>query len=802
MSIELQIQSSILGAITARAVQARLRTRCFDPIASVYVDHADVAATPVELIAANAAVRLRVPLDVFVVRREDVLAAPNGVPAGATVPAKTVVVVLEMAAIGAVVSLQCVDAEGAGAAKAAIVQAIGSPVTSDLTATLRQLGMAAPSSSRVELIGSIVAIRFEPAGAPAAHLFPGHEWGLFLDGASVEQLAESKVTKGLKSRIPSLTTDAHWRPAGDKPHVDIDYAGKVPLPDPFAGDVDGWIGCDFSLTPPPLQGLRTTVHWSLHINLGDFVPELLVTLVEVMIESSMDPTQFGGTPIGDHAFTVDSPLPNVSFGGARFGYISVVASPAGMTIGGAVRLPLDPSRETVKPSVHQFGLPYRLDFCSLLAKTGSGAPKKTASLGEVTTSGRVWLDDGGAFCDVDIVSPSDGIKPYLSQPGAGAVAETHEIRIVIPSLVALGITESVRFIVRTARGVRLVDLGIPPPATLDANGNVTNALLEYIDDCFYIPVGSSDEHGINWGIGVSQLTPPLPDWTTYLDRQRGIDVQLVTVSALEPGELIQFRSRDHAVDVTADRNGRALLPVLLPVTSRQEPASLIRVNRRSIAGHVTVRTAIFMDQVSLPAGRQHRLVSLPQGRAVLTTEFKNHIDVHEIGSFGAPILLKRETSRVEESIGGMAHADANQKRVPARTRDIVQRESHETIGSQTRPSHGEIALDPQPLPPDEKIALNPQPLPPRETGALAHSPSLARINLRGTKSLIAVPGFAEAPIALATMADGSMLILDLSDGTPRVSGTFAGPIGALDVAGDWGVAASPNRLSIYRVTRG
>ena len=35
MSIELQIQSSILAAIAARAVQARLLATCFQPIGAV-----------------------------------------------------------------------------------------------------------------------------------------------------------------------------------------------------------------------------------------------------------------------------------------------------------------------------------------------------------------------------------------------------------------------------------------------------------------------------------------------------------------------------------------------------------------------------------------------------------------------------------------------------------------------------------------------------------------------------------------------------------------------------------------------
>ena len=788
MSIELQLQSSILGAITARLVQARLRTTCFAPIASVYIDHADVADTPIEIIAANTTVQIRVPIDVFIVRREDILAAPNGVPAGATVSAGTVVIVLEMTAIGAVVSLRCIDADlgslgltlgaNAPAAQVAIIDAVGAPMTSNLTEALKQLGMPVPMFSKVELISGIVAIRFEPDGNAVEHLFPGQDWGMFLDGVSVEKLAMSKVPKDLTSFITSLVIDAHWRPAGSTPHVDLDYTGKAPqVPDPFSGDIDGTLGCDFSLTSTITKLLRTTVTWSLHINLGDFVPGFIDNIVEGVVKSYMDPTKFGGTPIGDHAFTVDTSLPSVSFGGARFEYTGVVASPAGMTLGGSVRLPLDPGKDALQPSVHEFGLPFRLNFCSILSKTGSGAPSKTVSLSEVTTSGSVWLENLGAFCDVEIMSPGNWIEPYIKRP----TDDTPQIRIVIPSAVALGITKPVRLIVRTARGVRLVDLGTPPPVILDANGNVTNALTSYIPDCSYINV----EHGIEWAksgglLDQSVVNPPLehPDWTTYLGRDRGINVQLVTLSALEPGELIQFRSPGHAVDVTADRNGRALVPVLLPVTNDQEGASLIRVNRRSIAGHFTTQTAIFLSQANLPAGTQNRLASSVEGTAILTTEFEDHIDIHEIGSLGAPILVKREAARSQESNRGVAQVEVNHLVASMEMKDRGQHESHSTISRQARPSHEEVSLNPQPLPP-----LFAQ-----------------RITLPGITSLVAVPGFPEAPIAIATMADGSVLVLDLSeDGTPRVAGTFTGSIGVLNVLGNWAFAADPNQVSIFRV---
>jgi hypothetical protein len=41
----------------------------------------------------------------------------------------------------------------------------------------------------------------------------------------------------------------------------------------------------------------------------------------------------------------------------------------------------------------------------------------------------------------------------------------------------------------------------------------------------------------------------------------------------------------------------------------------------------------------------------------------------------------------------------------------------------------------------------------------------------------------------------------MSDGPPRIAGTFVGPIGALDVADGWALASRPDQLIVYRVSR-
>jgi hypothetical protein len=175
---------------------------------------------------------------------------------------------------------------------------------------------------------------------------------------------------------------------------------------------------------------------------------------------------------------------------------------------------------------------------------------------------------------------------------------------------------------------------------------------------------------------------------------------------------------------------------------------------------------------------------------MLTTEFEDHIDVHEFGPLGAPILMKREAIRTQESDRDMAQADASRLGASMVAKDVVQAEARSAFYFQPKTPYGEIAV-------------NPQPVPPREVGPPACNPLFVkRIDLPGIKSFVAVPGFADAPIALAAMVDGSTLVLDLGeDGTARVAGTFTGPMAVLHVSDDWAYSAGRDRVSIYRVTR-
>jgi len=354
MSSELQIQSSILGSIVARAIEAKLLSASFDPTP---IEHVAIASAPVATAPTNAAVRLQVPLEISFVHVRKVLTKVNDSTTEAIHPQTRAMAILELAATGAIVTLRCIDVDlglidasldaNAAATKDALISLIGSPFTSDLSGVFKKLGVPIPRFSRVDLVAGVVTVRFEPAGAATARLPAGQEWGLFLDGSAVEKLAKSKLPTDFTSHITSLVIDAHWRPSHNVPHVDLDYSCKAPqVGEPIAGDVSGTIGCDFSLMTTDAKLLRSTVSWTLAIKLGALVPKFVTDLVKDAITGYMNPARFGGVAIDDHSFVLESPLPEILFGGARLEHTTLIATSTGMTFGGSVELPVEDNEKT------------------------------------------------------------------------------------------------------------------------------------------------------------------------------------------------------------------------------------------------------------------------------------------------------------------------------------------------------------------------------------------------------------------------------------------------------------------------
>ncbi|MGH3383896.1 MAG: hypothetical protein ACRDO1_04905 [Nocardioidaceae bacterium] len=758
MGIELQIRSVSLGDVIGRSVQQVLRTGCFESGGTVYVDHADVAG-PVEFAPTDGTVQARVPVDVYLVAREAVLAAPNGVPDGAIARAGRVAIVLELAVKGSTISLQCIDVEladlaaVAGAAapmiSQAIVASVGSPLSTDLAQQLSLLGLPDPATSTVELTGRVVLVRFDPQGAGVDRVPPGYDWGLFLDEGAVVQLARELVDFQVPAMVTSLDMTPHWRPVGERPHVDVDYVGKANVPDPASGDFDGTFFCDLAVSPSPAQRLRTNVIWSFHLDPGPFAPAFLTEIVEDLLASMFNPTMFGGSPAGDHAFVIESRLPDIALAGARFEYGGVVASPEGMTIGGQLRVMLDPSSSVLATSVTPFTVPH-FEVWASDHGCAFGWGGYTPSTDEMKISAAVGLEGVGHFCGYEVVPADDTIASYIRHNPVSVESQT--LGVEVPLSAASSIVDPVQLIVRTSRGVRFIDFGVPT-VQVDDGGTVVDAVGAYIDDCLYVdmwtlywielpvdpitgrPLPPPDEPWPppDWEeITPNWLTDPAEviDWDAYIEGLGALNVQVVNVTGLEPGELLQLRTFDRALDVTADSGGRALIPVVRSYRDRLEPAKLVRASRQSFEGLVSTRTAIFHREARLPAGYAAELVSTGDDAATVVTNYEDRVDAYRI----------------------------------------------ESRGAWTRVAAGDLKA--------------------------VRKGSPAAVELPGMASITRIPGFADEPLAIATMDDGQRLLLDLAnDGAPRVAGTFIGPVGELDVADNWALATGPDRLIVYRVTR-
>lgn len=535
----------------------------------------------------------------------------------------------------------------------------------------------------------------------------------------------------------------------------MDWRFKPDLPDPWSATGTGAIGAAVALASTSPARLRTTLNWTLNIELGGVLGLFdsdAEALVRALIAQLFDPQTIGGTRVDDRSFFIDRILPTMSLGGARLNYASVQADPSGMTVGGSVQTVYAP-RETLGLNRTPFGRPAWFGTCRSLAMVGGGAPPKTLKITDVTNLAGVAFDSYGAYCGETLIDPSGIAGPFLNQPPLGPGGTVASVGFSIPALIARGIVQDVKMILRTARGVRMINFG-HPVVEVNAEGNV-DFLTIFIDNCLYLT--SEQVHMIKWAQGkekgsVDEFKPPPKEdtnWMRLIESGRGFEVQLVSLSGLEPGELLRFRSSHHAIDVTADATGQALVPVFFSLAEDIPSTRLERVNRQSLGGKFRVKGASFVRRASLPSGGENQLDAGLRGAVRLTRIFQDRITRTEFGVGGVPIGVE--------------------------------------LSTQARPH----------VPGTDAVALNPHPLPPVEdlfASAVRHIHSILDV--------VPVPGFERDPIAVARMTDGSAVLLHAdASGRTRIAGSFSGPIGAISTAGDWGMSSAGGRTVMFQVTR-
>jgi hypothetical protein len=355
----------------------------------------------------------------------------------------------------------------------------------------------------------------------------------------------------------------------------------------------------------------------------------------------------------------------------------LTATDAGMTVAGSVFLGAPARTDTLRLSHSGFGGPPQLIvFCS------QGATPDTHFVPpgqDAHAVARVVLENCGRFGDVEFLTA--GVAPYVTAPAPGAKEETCHLTVDITP--GAGFAEPIRMIVRTARGVRLVDLGVPPgPPDPDAQAFLPE--LIYIDDCLHEPtLPQTVQDWQAWWEEQKQMIWGPGDWDTFVQGAQGFTTQLVTVGGLGAGEIVRLTTPTHRIEVIADGEGRAVLPAIVRADARGR-ATIQRLNREPLT----------------------RLVESRAARVFLRT--------------GGP----------QQVLEPVAQA-------------------------------------------------------------------VAPVDLPGLAATYPVPGFPDAPVAIAEMADGERLVVDLRGAVPRVAGTFAGPIGHVDLAADRAVAAG-QAFSIVR----
>jgi hypothetical protein len=499
MAVELQIRSQTFALLIARALQRAQMTTCIAPTHGLYVDHVDPVPEQARWSSDGAgAAILRLPLDVFLVPRDELLAAPDHVPAGARTPAGRfdleIQVLIEQGSL--VVTATDVLGGVPDDVRRAILAAVGTPLSVDVGALLASLGLEAGSSAgSVVLAGDLVVARFGSLAGPPAPVAHGFEWAFFLDGAAVEGLVRARIPSSSIPHLQSVTTNVHWEPIGATPFVQAFVEGPVEVPDPFTCRVTLSLSCTFSM-PKPAPELRIDIRYNLTIDTGGlvFTPvELAVQAIEDEISGAVNPSAFGGISTGDDSFAITLPLPQIRVANEAWRYEGLMAGPAGLVAGGSVDIPVDLSHVLLTTQTHRFsGSNFASLFCSR-----DDPPTDIPLARFFSTVAVVEYEGGGALCNVEVIPGGAGYETHLTLPkeivlSGGRRPGTGSIFVAFGPEDANQVTGPIQLIVSTPRGVRCCDLGQPEHFSIKEDGTIDGGMVMWFDDCNKLPPNFGD----------------------------------------------------------------------------------------------------------------------------------------------------------------------------------------------------------------------------------------------------------------------------------------------------------------------
>ena len=606
-----------------------------------------------------------------------------------------------------------------------------------------------------------LAVRFDPQGDTVRRLLPGQNWGLWLHAEAVCDLVKTEVAKAFPPSSSTRLTgsEERWNPRGSTAAVDSDLHAEIVLPEPFA-EVPAELSLTCMFGVPSPGSLRIDVHWSFDGFgvLGGVIWATVPWLVPLMeaeararIRAELRKPAPGRTVLGDDRFTIERPLPAPRFFGAPLSITSAGVAGQGMTLGGLLTLPFDIGDARLSVSISEPWSPYSFVVVGCPATPPRLGGPVTPDLAR--TSSVVVFRHTGTELDavprlqaIEYISPGEWLDTYVAHEGTA-------LRFELVATVAATVLEPIRLIVRTPRGVRLVELPAPPTFELDANGRVVGSSSAFIDWCPTIdrrdpwrlligrvlvsPGGLGDtggaiggqDDGPSWALPGPVRQPPGSAWPGATGGPASL-VQVLSFDGLQPGELLQFASADHNVIVAADAQGQAWLPVLLADPTRHG-GEVRRVNGQALDQHWTTRSATLIRAGHAPAGELASLQGGPEGASISLRHGQETLRF-AVGAWGGAVALRASPSQL-------------------------------AVG---------IAAD-EPEPPTAPLVSNDH---------------------------VLLPGLADAQLALRPQPDGPAQVLRLMpNAEPRVVGLFDGPLPAWEEADGWGVALGTRKHGVYRV---
>jgi hypothetical protein len=504
MAFELQIRSSTFALIVARAVQRLQMTTCVGPWNGHYIDHANPVAEQARWTINRAGkTTLLLPIEMFLVHRDELVAATGHTPPGATTPKGRVeleiVVTVEKSALVVTVddvnlgAAEAVLGDAADDVKRAIKDAASPGPRIDLGALLGNLGIDASTSvGTVTVVDDLLVARFgDPAGAvaPVRHDF---EWGIFLDGTTLEDLLRARIPKSMPPLQSVTPPTVQWAPSGAVAFLRALVEGPVEVPDPWTCRVTISLNCTLSMSgSAPALRIDTAYDFAVDTGLLAFSTEaniVLQVVVDLVKRNAVKPAAFGAERTGDQSFAITLPLPEIRVAGEPWRYDGMVVDHPGMVLGGSVALPVDLSHVVLSTTTHPFsGGNVASLFCS------RGHPPTDVPLEQFFRTVAVVEYEGGDFlCDVEVIPGGLGFEKRLTLPKAetlsgGVRPGKGSIFMGFDPASANDVTERIQLIVRTPRGVRCCDLGRPEHFMIKEDGTIDGGLVFYFDDCNQLP---------------------------------------------------------------------------------------------------------------------------------------------------------------------------------------------------------------------------------------------------------------------------------------------------------------------------